>query len=55
MERKSKRGGYRPGSGRKATGRSYPKCFRLSEEAIEILGSKGNQSEWVDNLIRANA
>lgn len=49
-----KRGGYRPGAGRKPTGRVYQKSFRLSAEAVEILNKQANQSEWVDSLIRNN-
>lgn len=55
MEEIKKRGGYRPGAGRKPTGRIHQKSFRLSAEAVEILNEKENQSEWLDSLIRNNA
>lgn len=55
MEEIKKRGGYRPGAGRKPTGRIHQKSFRLSAEAVEILNKKENQSEWIDSLIRNNA
>jgi hypothetical protein len=50
---KSKRGGYRKGSGRPATGRTRAITIRVSEEAVKILNTLGvNKSEYIDNLIR---
>ena len=50
---KSKRGGYRKGSGRPATGRTRAITIRVSEEAVKKLNTLGvNKSEYIDNLIR---
>lgn len=50
---KSKRGGFRKGSGRRATGRTRAITIRVSEEAVKILNTLGvNKSEYIDNLIR---
>ena len=50
---KSKRGGYRKGSGRPATGRTRAISIRVSVESVNILDALGvNKSEYIDNLIR---
>lgn len=46
------RGGYRPNSGRKATGRDYRLHIRLSKEAHDKLDKVDNKSETIDRLIR---
>lgn len=48
----SGRGGRREGSGRKALGKKAV-TLRLSEESVAILKQQPNQSEFVDELIKA--
>lgn len=50
--KENKRGGYREGSGRKATGRDYRLHIRLSKEAHDKLDMVDNKSETIDRLIR---
>ena len=42
-------------SGRPATGRTVAISVRISKQAAEILSSKKNKSEYIDELIRHNA
>lgn len=51
QEKKSKRGGYREGSGRPATGRSEAVSIRITPEARDVLRNQHNQNEFVDRLI----
>ena len=39
-------------SGRPATGRTHAISVRISQEAANILSTKKNKSEYIDNLIR---
>lgn len=39
-------------SGRPATKRTYAVSVRITKEAAEILGTKKNKSEYIDNLIK---
>jgi hypothetical protein len=47
------RGGRREGSGRPVGERSKSVCLRLSPESLAILKQQPNQSEFVDELIKA--
>ena len=49
----SGRGGKREGSGRPVGERSKSVCLRLSPESLAILKQQPNQSEFVDELIKA--
>ena len=51
-EKKSKRGGARPGSGRKATPYKVPLMVRITPEANDIIASVENKSEYIDELIK---
>lgn len=51
--KKSNRGGRREGSGRPVGERSKSVCLRLSPESLAILKQQPNQSEFVDELIKA--
>ena len=42
-------------SGRPATGRTVCISVRISKQAAEILSSKKNKSEYIDELIRNDA
>lgn len=50
-EKKSKRGGKRPGAGRPRTGRKNVVAVRLSDEAIAKLERFENRSRYIENLI----
>ena len=39
-------------SGRPATKRTYAVSVRITKEAAEILSTKKNKSEYIDNLIK---
>ena len=39
-------------SGRPATKRTYAISVRITKEAAEILSTKKNKSEYIDNLIK---
>ncbi len=39
-------------TGRPATGRTFAISVRISHEAVEILSTKKNKSEYIDALIR---
>ena len=45
--------GRREGSGRPVGERSKSVCLRLSPESLAILKQQPNQSEFVDELIKA--
>jgi hypothetical protein len=48
----STRGGYRPGSGRKKTAEDKQKVtLNLTASAIEILKTKQNKSQYINDLI----
>lgn len=51
-----KRGGARPGAGRKTStpGLNVQVAVRISEEAAQVLSEKPNKSEYVNNLILEN-
>ena len=46
-----KRGGARPGAGRKPTGRDIAFSVRISQEAYAILQGVKNKAEFIDKLI----
>ena len=49
----SKRGGYRPGSGRKANDRKVPLLVRITPEAADKLARlTSNKAEYIDRLIK---
>ena len=54
MEEKKKHGGYRHGSGRKATDRNVPLMVRITQEAADKLAAVKNKSEFIDNIIKTN-
>ena len=39
-------------TGRPATGSTHAICVRISQEAVNILNTKKNKSEYIDALIR---
>ncbi len=39
-------------TGRPATARTYAVSVRITKEAAEILSTKKNKSEYIDNLIK---
>lgn len=49
-----KRGGARPGSGRKTTPYKVPLMVRITPEANEIIAGVENKSEYIDELIKKN-
>lgn len=52
METINKRGGYRPGAGRKKTSEDKQKVtLNLTATAIEILKTKQNKSQYINDLI----
>ena len=51
-EKKSKRGGARPNSGRPRNDRNYTLNVKISKEANDRLLSVGNKSEFIDKLIK---
>lgn len=51
-EKKSKRGGVRPGSGRKATPYKFPLNVRITKEANDLIAGIEKKSEYVDELIK---
>jgi hypothetical protein len=52
METISKRGGYRPGAGRKRASENKQKVtLNLTATAIEILKTKKNKSQYINDLI----
>lgn len=50
-EKKSNRGGKRPGAGRPRTGRRNVVAVRLSDEAVQKLERFENRSRYIENLI----
>lgn len=50
-EKKSNRGGMRPGAGRPRTGRRNVVAVRLSDEALQKLERFENRSRYIENLI----
>lgn len=52
MEAKTGRGGRREGSGRKVTPYKIPISVKVSQEAFEILQTKKNKTEYIDEIIR---
>ena len=50
-EKKSKRGGKRPGAGRPRTGRRNVVAVRLSDEALQKLERFENRSRYIENVI----
>ena len=50
-EKKTKRGGKRPGAGRPRTGRRNVVAVRLSDEALRKLERFENRSRYIENLI----
>ena len=50
--KENKRGGYREGSGRKATGREYRLTVRVTKVAYDKISKVANRSETIDKLIR---
>lgn len=50
-EKKSNRGGKRPGAGRPRTGRINVVAVRLSDEAVAKLERFENRSRYIENLI----
>lgn len=51
-EKKSKRGGARPGSGRKPTPYKVPLNVRISQEAADMIDGITAKSEYIDKLIK---
>ena len=51
-EKKSKRGGARPGCGRKATPYKIPLNVRISQEAADMIADIPAKSEYIDELIK---
>lgn len=52
-EKKNKRGGARPGSGRPANDRNVTLSVRVTQESIDKLNRlTKNKSEYLDNLIK---
>ena len=51
-EKKNKRGGARPGAGRRKGDRSKAISVNISPEAYEIYKTWGNKSEIIDMLIK---
>lgn len=51
-EKKSKRGGARPGSGRKVTPYKIPLNVRITQEAADMIAGITAKSEYIDELIK---
>lgn len=53
IEDKKNRGGYRPGSGRKANDRKVSLQVRITREAADKLARlTSNKAEYIDRLIK---
>lgn len=50
--KKSKRGGARPGSGRKVTPYKIPLNVRITQEAADMIAGITAKSEYIDELIK---
>lgn len=53
-EKKSKRGGARPGSGRKVTPYKIPLNVKITQEAADKMAAIEKKSETIDRLIKEN-
>lgn len=51
MKDKQRTPGTAFGTGRPATGRTHPITIRVSDEALKILATVKNKSEFIDYLI----
>lgn len=54
IEKKSKRGGARPGSGRKVTPYKIPLSVKITQEAADKMATIEKKSEFIDKLIKEN-
>ena len=54
-QKKSKRGGARPGSGRKVTPYKIPLNVRITQEAADMIADIPAKSEYIDGLIKKAA
>ena len=52
IEQKSKRGGARPGCGRKVTPYKIPLNVRITKEAADMIANIPAKSEYIDELIK---